>query len=356
MADRRIWRPEPGAGRLFGGALAAMAMLLQFLTIQQVVNSSGAVRVIWSLVALVVAGAAVYVVLLLVRMVTLRYVLDDEALVVSAFGQRIEVPYADITGVDFRPRDVIELDGYERYWPGYRDSISVTSDGPWRSVATTPPHERVRIRTGSGATVAISPERPVLFAEALDTARRGRAQRQPVTMTEVRDDDPPVPAGLPVAPLPQPAPPPARQPANVAQSTTPRRQFSIPRPLAYRIFRERIVRGDLIASRLLALCLLVLIVLVFMAAWKVDSVNSPLAVTWNADGEPTWFMRPDGIWIIDGVWIYPVTAGAVIAVNAALATLFMAMTRVVEARLVLAAAFVTACILLIGMVGTTGLI
>jgi hypothetical protein len=126
-------------------------------------------------------------------------------------------------------------------------------------------------------------------------------------------------------------------------------------PRVYRTFRERVVRGDPIASRLLALSLLVLITLVFLAAWKVDSVTRPLAVKWNPDGEPTWFVRPDGFWLVDGVWIYPATLAAIIAINAALATLAVTFERVREARLLLSAAFITGCIILVAMVRTTGL-
>ncbi len=325
-------------------------MILTLLCFQRVLAGAGFSRVLWGVPMLGAAAMTVGVGIQAVRLYTLRYTLDDAVLSIVSAGHQVRIPYREIDDVVFRPRDLIDVYGYERYWPGYYDSLNQTSDGYWRTFATTPPHERVRIRTTGGGTVAISPERPVLFVEALE-AFRGGAGRPAFVPPDA--NAPPTPAALPATPMVEVPPAPT---APAPQRFAPRRQIRFPRPLAYRLFRARIVDGDPVASRLLALSLLVLIVLVFMAAWKVDSVNTPLAVTWDANGEPTWFVRPDGVWIIDGVWIYPVAAGALIAVNCALATFAAALERPFEARLLLAAGFVTALMILAGMISTTGLI
>jgi hypothetical protein len=349
-ASRRIWQPERGAGQLVGAALTLGALIATLLGVQLASGADGLSRLVWVLFALAAFGGTVLAALLLLRLRSIRYSLDDGALGVSLLGTRLALPYTDIADVIFRPRDVIEAGGYERIWPGFYASLMMTSDGVWRSLATTPPHERVRIVTRSGSILAISPERPVLFVEALEAAMRA-SQRPPVSWLPA-DDLPPTPGGLPVrraSAAPAPATP---RPASSAAAP---RISALPTRAVYRILRARVVRGDPVASRLLALSLLVLIILVFISAWKVDSVNRPLAVKWNAEGEPTWFVRPDGFWLIDGVWIYPLTVAAVVAVNTALATLATAFQRTLEARLLMSAAFVVGCVMLVAMVRTTGL-
>ncbi|MEZ4569837.1 MAG: hypothetical protein R2849_05825 [Thermomicrobiales bacterium] len=128
------------------------------------------------------------------------------------------------------------------------------------------------------------------------------------------------------------------------------------RPEVFVLFRDRIVRGDPVASNLLALSLLTLITLVFIAGWKSDAVNQPLPVHWDAEGQPSWYVRPDGFWIIEGVWLFLLTVAAIIAVNAALATLAAAYDRMAEARLLLSTSFVVGLVFLVAMVEATGVV
>ena len=100
---------------------------------------------------------------------------------------------------------------------------------------------------------------------------------------------------------------------------------------------------------------LLLIVLVFIAAWKVDSVIQPLAVKWNPSGEPIWFARPDGFWLIDGVWIYPVTAAAIVGVNTALATWPRRLDECLKLDYCCRVRSLSSGILLFSMIRTTGL-
>ncbi len=348
---RRSWEPERGAGQLVGAALSLTGILLTVIVADRASDTNGAGQLLWWLATLLFLVISCIAVFLLRQLRSVRYLLTDDALVTAFSGKRIEIPYREIGIVALRPRDVIDFEGYERYWPGYYDSLGNTSDGYWRSIATTPPRERVRIHTRDGSILAISPHRPVLFVEALDYLRHGSTRVAPAWPED--DEEPPGPLGLAIFTEPTAADAAERDRPLVGRGL---RLSGIPTPFAYRILRERIVRGDPVASRLLALNLLVLITLVFLAAWKVDSVIQPLPVKWNPSGEPTWTVRPDGFWLFDGVWIYPVTAAAIVGVNTALATLAAVFGRMLEARLLLSGAFISACFLLLAMIRTTGLI
>ena len=344
------WRPEAGAGQIIGAGLFLVALVAVIVALQRAGDSAGLLRGFWILAGLASMACATGIAALVARLRTISYRLESAELVVSAVGLRLAVPYHDIVDVVFRPRDLIDTGSYERYWPGFYDSRRLTSEGDWRSVATTPPAERVRIRLRTGVTIAISPERPVLFVEALQGYRRGAVTGDPVHQSAI-----PAPAQLEITAPEEPD----RQPAYTPQMPPETRPGPIERawsrrPVAIDLFRERIVRGDRAASNLLALNLIALIVLITVATWRSDAVNSPVPVHWDASDQPTWLASPDGFWVFEGIWIYPLTAAAVIAVNAALATLAAAAGRLPEARVLLAASFVVTLILLIGIWRATG--
>lgn len=337
------WRPEAGAGFVIGGALIAAAVVIALFALREAAYSSGPLTVVWLLLASAAGVGVVFVAGLLLRLRSLRYVLGPDALIVQRRGLRIVVPYEAIDDVVLRPRDRIELAGYERYWPGYYDALVATSEGPWRSLATTPPNRRVRIHSGNNPVLAISPERPVLFVEALETRRRLAAERRLGFMPPAES-----PSWEELRDIPVPTPPVDRQPERRVTGEARRERLpGLPRaelpawlasPAAWRVFRERIVRGDVVSSNLLALSLIVLIVLITLTAWRADATNSPVAVRWDASGQPVQWVRPDGFWIFAGVWIFPLTAAAVIVINAALATFAVICERLREARMLLATA------------------
>lgn len=342
-----IWRPEAGAGFLIGGVLLAISIVIALVALRQALIAPGVMTPVWLLVAAAAVAGAVLAASALLRLRSLRYILGPDALIVQRRGLRFAIPYHAIDAVVLRPRDRIEIAGYERYWPGYYDGMVATSEGPWRVLATTPANRRVRIHWDNHPVLAISPERPVLFVEALERRRRLAGQRRSVAV------EPPAPEDVSHAPVdvhdaPVDVPGDVQPPEPLAAAESRRqRSTEIPRPefpawlgkpVAWRIFRERIVRGDPMASNLLALCLIALIVLVTITAWRADAVNTPLPVRWNAEGEPVAWVRAHGFWIFEGVWIFPATAAAVIAINAALATFAVYLERLREARMLLAAA------------------
>jgi hypothetical protein len=77
-------------------------------------------------------------------------------------------------------------------------------------------------------------------------------------------------------------------------------------------------------------------------------------VHWNAAGEPDRLVRPGGFWIFEGVWIFPVTAAAVVAINAALATLAVYLNQLRSAQVLLGAALPVELLLLIALWRATG--
>ena len=344
------WTPSRGPGQQVGIALSALCFVATCVAVYLLANSIGLVRVFWIVAAVDGIAATTVLLVMLVRLRSITYLLTSGQFVVRRTGAQIVVRFDDIVGVVFQPRDVIASRGYERYWPGFYDSTIATERGPWQSIATVPANERVRIQTRQGGTIAISPDRPVLFVETLDAMRESRAISIP---TGYEGDK--LQAGSA-----------ARSPVEVEQILSPRGSVSgEPQPAepgttnersAIHVFRTRIVRGDLAASRLLALNILLLIASLFIAAWKSDSVTRPVAIRWDPSGEPTWYVRPDGFWLIDGIWIFPITAAAVLAINAALATLVAAFGRTLEVRLFLSTALVVGFLLLIAMSKATGLI
>ena len=344
------WRPSRGPGQFIGIGLAAFCFLVACVAVFVAMNTTGLLRLFWLVAAFDGIAATTVLAVMVARLRSITYVLTGSHLVVQRLGARIAIRIEDIAGVVFQPRDVIVRRGYERFWPGFYDSTIVTNDGPWRSIATAPAHERVRIRTLQGGTIAISPDRPVFFVETLDAMRQHRPVSIPIG--SVGDDFPlrstasprvdPVPERRTEAPIPAT---PQRASQGLAEDGT-----------ALGILRHRIVQGDLVASRLLALSILMLIVSLFIAAWKSDSVARPVAVRWNPDGDPTWYVRPDGFWLIDGIWIFPATGAAILAINTALAIFVAALGRTIEVRLLLATAFVVGFLLLVGLARATGLV
>ncbi|CAN5591379.1 hypothetical protein BH23CHL2_BH23CHL2_10200 [soil metagenome] len=344
------WPAEGSAGQIVGVVLFLFGLAVLLATWQRAGSSDGPDRLIWVLFGLAAAGGSVAVAVMVVRLRTMTYVMEDSQLVISTVGRRLTIPLDDIVDITFRPRDLIDITGYERFWPGFYDSMRATSEGYWRSIATTPPSERVRIRLRNGLTIAISPERPVLFVAALEKFRRsaGAPVGWPVSSALEHSTGEDVVLAVPAESPAGPASPRAQRSAGVFDRI---RRNS---PAAIAVFRERIVRGDLVASNLLALNLIALIVLTTITSWRGDAVNAPLAVHWDARGEPTWFVREDGIWIFEGIWIYPLTAAAIMAINSALATLAAAAGKMAEARLLLSASFVAILLLLVGLWRTTG--
>jgi hypothetical protein len=343
------WRAEPGAGMLVGLALLLASVVVLALALQAATGAPAVARIFWFAIALVALGGAVVVGVLLVRLRSMRYTITGVGVVVAMRGQRIAVPYEDIVDVTFRPRDRIDIGGFERYWPGYYDAEVSTSEGVWRSVATTPPNLRVRLRLRDGRTLAISPERPILFVEALESFRRGA--RMPV-----RHEQPVIERLAPPVEAPAGVTGPARVPAmppSPRLTPPPALPAWVVAPEAFLIFRDRIVRGDRLASNLLALTLILLIVLVTVTVWRADAVGSPVAVHWNANGQPVRTVRPSGFWVFEGVWIFPVTAAAALAINAALATLAVVAGRLRAAQVLLAAVLPVEAILLIGLLRAT---
>jgi hypothetical protein len=343
-----VWRPEAGAGLLVGGLLLAVPVIVGLLALWRFLSSAGAPRVGWFLLGCAALFGAGVVGLHVARLRSLRYILSAEALLIHCRGRQIAIPYRSIDDVILRPRDRIDVVGYERYWPGYFDAEISTSEGAWRSVATTPAHRRVRVQVNQGPTFAISPERPVLFVEALENRRRFAREARGV------ERDPPAPT---LPPLDMPAPiqpgPAAVRPQRTAGRPPLLSRDSLPDwigpPRAWLLFRERIVRGDSVASNLLALSVIALILLVTLTLWRADAVNTPVPIRWNTDGEAVQHVRPDGFWIIEGVWIFPATAGAVVAVNAALATFAVYLERLREARMLLAVTLPVELILMLAL-------
>jgi hypothetical protein len=344
------WRPEAGAGALIGVVLMLASLAVLLLALQASAGASGLARLLWFAIFLLGLAGAVVVGLLLIRLRSIRYTITAVGLAVSFKGQRIAVPYEEIVEVVFRPRDRIDIGRFERFWPGYYDAEIPTSEGVWRSVATTPPNQRVRLRLRDGRTLAISPERPILFVEALESFRRGA---RPLVVL----DEPVTRVHPPAGPTPAPVTTLAPNESGRVTRHVPTRA-AMPawagRPQAFLLFRDRIVRGDRLASNLLALALILLILLVTVTVWRADAVGSPVPVHWNARGEPDRLVRPSGFWIFEGVWIFPVTAAVVVVVNAALATFAVYAGRLRAAQLLLAGALPVELLLLIALLRATG--
>lgn len=305
---RNVWRPAAGYGRLFGGVLIALIGATGLLALALLINSDGAIRVLWLLfllAALVGMGGIGY---LLRGLATMRYVLTEDHLRIEWLRETRRIPYDDMLEVIYHLRDRVALPGRERFWTGFYVSTVQTAGGVWRSYATVPPHRRVRITT-SAAVIAISPERPVLFIQELERRRRR------------------TPAGLAAAPdAPQVSSVPVRP--RLPRAATARRARTLPFQQSIDLFRRDLL-ADRIASTLVAVGVIVPVFLLAYTFNEVDFLPDRIPLHWNAHGAADRFGDPSSIWVL------PLMALTILVVNTGLATIVLRFDRV-AARLLVA--------------------
>lgn len=295
------------------------------ISLWQFGSASGLGRVLWLVIGIGAIATGTMAALSLLTLQYLRYDLVDAGLWVQRPGRGWLIPYTDIVAARYQLSDHIELHGYERFWPGAHFADVDTSEGRWRSAATTPPNRRVRIRTRAGLTIAVSPDRPIQFLDALERQVR-RAHRLTA----------------------QPAAPAQPQPAIGADQAEERRlpQF-IEQLMIVRYFRTYML-GDRIISEAIALGLIIFAVSGIYAVYAADGVTQTLVYHWNAAGEPDRLLRPDGPWMFEGIWLFPVMGLIILVTNSALATLLIQTDRFL-ARLLVGAAPVFQALTLIAM-------
>ncbi|MFW6075045.1 MAG: hypothetical protein ACOC9Y_05570 [Chloroflexota bacterium] len=318
------WRPEPGPGFLLGGVILAAAMVVFLFALTQVTAGAGGSRMIWMLV-LVLSGFFIPVVVyLLVGLRRLRYVLTADRLLIETPRWNATIPFADIVDIVYQPRDEIRLNRREWFWPGYRVSVSETDEGVWHSAATLPPNRRIRIRTRTGATYAISPWRPVRFVEAL-VGRVSASRRATGGETAA-----PPPAPVPQQALPSPPASEARRRPIVIVSEHLASRFR-----AYRLFRD-VLLHDRVMSEAVALALAILAAMAIYTVYRGDGVNLPIPARWDRGGEPTYWLRPDGFWVFEGIWLYVVIGSVIFVTNVAIGTFLLIVDQFLARLVVLA--------------------
>ena len=344
------WRADSTRGQAVGAVLASIGLVLLLVTVRQFDQTGGLSRVIFAGLMILFFVLTTIVGSLLVRLRSIRYLLDNSALHIRATGGNLTVPYSSILAVIHRPRDRLEGPRYERYWPGWFDSTVQTSVGVRRSIATTPVNTRVRLRLQSGSTIAISPERPVLFVEAINRLRSGAGVR------DVRPAPVPTPS-IYQQPVDEPTPVGASlMPATKSEPAVPTTPDAVRRPKSRLVafVTGQDVRADATASNLLALNVILVVVMVAIAAWQSDAINRPVAIHWDAGGEPTWFISPERHGIVEGVWLFPLTGGLLVIFNLAIATLAVWVHRVPLARFLLLGTLVCLVLLFLGLWRVTG--
>lgn len=301
---RNEWRPAAGFGRLIGVALIVLAGLMGMASLVLLLQSGGAMRVVWALALVAALALMAGIVRLLKALASLRYVLTDDHLRIEWMREVRRIPYDDMLEVIYHLRERLELPGRERYWPGFYVSVVHTRGGVWRSYATVPPNRRVRITTPA-AVIAISPERPVLFIQELERRRLGR----PADVT----------FGSTAA-----TPTPGRARGRVSSP----RAMALPFRRSLDMLRQGLLH-DPPASTLVAIGV---IIPVFMLAYtfnEADFLPDGLPLHWDARGEV------DRTGDASSIWTLPLLALTVLVVNTGLATLVLPFDRV-AARLLVA--------------------
>lgn len=285
------WRAAAGSGMAIGVVLATILGLVAAFAIARALGESGTSRIIWVIVAGTSVPGAGYVVYLLRGLAGMRYVLGRRALAIECLATRRSVPYDAVLDIVYAPRERVPAAGWERYWPGFHISTSRMIDGVWHSWATQPPHRRVRIVTASDV-IAISPQRPILFIDELNRRCGGVLDAPIVEDERVRDDDDAVPA------IPE----------------TERVQDHPSLGYAWRVlFRERLL-GDQVASALVAAGVVLPLLMAGYLYSQYEGVPTAIALHYNAHGQIDSIGEPRDLWMM------PIVAAIVLALNTALAT------------------------------------
>lgn len=326
-----VWYPAPGPGKLVGVLLmVGLGLPAAFALFQLIVSDLLLARIIWGIVLTGLVVAILVVGYLLRGLASIRYVLTPYHLRVEWQRETLVVPYSGMEAAIYRREQPVRLPVREPYWPGFYVSAIDTADGSWRAIATTRPRQRVRIVTRTG-TVAISPDRPIRFLNELEQRRRAALSeteetgREPVEYEPVPTAvDQPEPADSGPAPASQPETVPSRAgvaDGDVEPESQPVQPTARSWDYAYRrLFRTELL-GDRFSSDSVALGVIILVLLTIYTVYSIDNQFEPLPIHWNADGEPDQFVRPRGL------WLFPLMAGVVLAINTALATLAVTVDR-----------------------------
>ncbi len=312
-------------------------MVTLLLSIWRISNTDGAQRILWVIVVLLTVAIVGGVASVLVTVANLRYELLPEALKIQLGRSSWLIPYTQIVDLSYHPHERVSVRGYERFWPGARFGFAQTSHGRWRNAATTAPNRRVRLQLDSGLVAAISPERPIQFMDALtERLTLDHGARQPAAPPEE-------PRGFL---RPQQDLGPDDSVFLSAGSWALDRLEERFVPVGF--FRRQIL-ADQIISNAIALSLIVFAIGGVFATYAADGVKGPTAYHWNPVGEPDRFLRSEGPWVFEGIWLYPVMGLLILGVNLALATLLVETDRFL-ARMLVGAAPVLSLLALVAMV------
>lgn len=164
-----IWRPRPSTGApLVVAAVIALALIAAACFYVSATGQGDLPVFALRVAGAVLIAGALLALLALVGMLSMRYQLHEEGLVIRWLFQRWYVPYACVDGVFSGQRlgRASQLRGLN--WPGYHVGRSRSkSTGVVHYVATTQhPPDLTLITTAYGG-FAISPEQPEAFRSAL---------------------------------------------------------------------------------------------------------------------------------------------------------------------------------------------
>jgi hypothetical protein len=287
--------------------LTALLVLAGLFAFTRLTGGTGAVRIVWLIIAAAALAGAGYVIYLVRGLSTLRYYLGRQALTIEYLGARRTVPYETIIDIVYAPHERVPGTGWERYWPGFNVSTRHMVDGLWHSWATQPPQRRVRVITRTDV-VAITPNHPVMFVNAL-TRRCWSDGDAPAALEAGRID-----ADAAIEIVPDVAPAVDRPQIGFAWTV---------------LFRERLL-GEQFASILLAAGVVLPFLIAGYLYSQYEGVPSAIPLHFDAHGQPDRIGEPRDL------WVFPIVAVGILAINTALATFAELFDRFI-ARLILIA-------------------
>lgn len=270
---------------------------------------------------------------------SIRYELGEQSLVVCWANRRRVIPLDQVTFIGPAIDKLEERPGrWQPFWPGYYvGTVRHEQAGAVWVVATLPLRRQLLISTGA-QTVAISPERPVLFVEEYGRLRRNRDSQRSGVFTTVepgqgaqRLADAGWTMSFPVVGAP------AAQPASTRGVRSAQTTPSTPRQAALEVGRagnpalRPVLLNDATALALLAVAVVLNVLMVTVILVRYESIPPSIALHWNVNGMPDRIGSPREIWIL------PVITGLVTLANFGLAWSIVTFDRF-AARFLLGAA------------------
>lgn len=301
----REWNAHPGPGAVIGFALTLLFGFLGFIALIMMFTQSGAAFFAWGLIVLSLSVAAGGSCLLALVALRLRYHLDDEALVIDAPGFGWAVPYRQIIDVRHELQPAGQRVGWERFWPGLRIGSVRESGRTRRFAATAGPAHRIQVVCIDGTIIELSPWRPIQFITALETMR----------------------IATPLANLPDSAVEGrVQERADRGTGHAAGHEPATGELSALQLLRIGVLR-DRAMSSAIALSLTLIACMGLYTVYRVDGVYQPLPARWNAVGEVEYWLRPDGPWVFEGIWLYVVIGLCVLITNMSISTLLLLIDR-----------------------------